>query len=860
MADAGQNLVSIKVLSDGDTLENSIKASQFLHGQKRIMVCNSNYLSDGGLDFRIVADSADVSKIMIEQRIDKYTVALKDTSITYKEIKFLIIENLKAIPIKIFKIPNLLSRRICFKDAIDGQLTVWGQEIIPLNVETDPNGQLTAELGNAGEIIVRYPAGMKLFKSADVSLKNSQLIPDVNNYFECTTSEKSMKMVRISWDEFKTHFLSQPIVYVTHEKKGQFGFSISYRAKGKTEEYLKENVSVGNITVTVEPSFDVKVGAEEGRQYLSFVLRTEDEYGTDLPFINGMVHWTITQGQADGILSSVYTRFGTNPNNIAEVWLNAGTIAAKKFKVRGEVTELAINGIPVNNIHLSSESAEITVVSAPPNELLLNPNRTSIPFDNHSTASFLLTVRDVYDNPFEGMNIEWSIAGDARIIYEENKFTGGNARLDVQAGITPSAITVTASVTNENSSDKRTAVIYPELFTLSVVPDSYALDVTSTSNSTTIVRLSAAGVADGTPVYWYTTNGTIIKNTTITDGTSSTVLNVYNAHLGVTLVGAKVGQKWIVTPKVTGGAQQPIIAYAPTGSLSAYADHKVLYDDYAVSNFADPDQYIEITSSDPDFTFDPVSLHPATRVYVTGNSNEFIKVSGVNIQGFDCPESDPDCPPDIDNVVARIPSSPNSNILQLDGTGKGEIHVFTTGNFASNPQPLVIPVKTVKLTSLTIPRQFEVPLRCPKGATQVMATNLWQGFLTGQGSGVSGFAGDMIANSFFYADVRDLLTGLYDYGTGGSVNSLAMVIAGLSIGCDLLPLTGIGTDLSVLCNYISLLMKKALKVLPTGPLKSYITEVFNDLIKEIADLCAKGDFRNVTKSLNLFKSRYGGLL
>jgi hypothetical protein len=842
-----KSLLSIKVIDDQDTLKNTENPSQFLHGQQRLVTYNKDYFSGDSLEFMISAGPRDMSKIMIDQQLDTFSIVLQDTSVTREELRLYAREYINTIPIRILIISGISSRRLCFPDVNNGKLNKLGSGLIELQTETDHEMLLSDFLGGKGEIVIRYENGIKIFKNQNIELKENQLLPDINTVFKTDDKENkdsTMFSLVTDWQTFKREFLqTSGHIYVQTAAGKTQSFSIGYRRKGNQQEILKEQVTIKNIDFRIFPLFATTVSADSPYIDISSHISIKNEEFQDV-VVTGDAVWNLIG--TGGSLSNTRTSY---VNGEANVTLNAGTNANDVFRVGVTVENLQFDGIPVSGYNLTAQTDTIKVVAGEPFRIVMDSVQTNN-FDGVCTTNIEVQVYDRNNNLCNGDGIQWLNSGDNDVVSENGTLQNGRAELKIRNGTFPEGYEITAKAGTLSATQR---INSRQISISSISIDQASLDMLGVQNHTAIVRIVVNNASAGTIVEFYSTNGKIEKIAYVDDrGIAETTLDASDGgRVGSAKILAKVGDASIIS--------QGNFHFYASGPLSAEVEHNFIAGDISgnclFQNFEHVDSIQQADSS-----YREVRFYSGTVVRVKGRANDRITISGICVDRRRLGDNTIPPPDPICGIYARTLTGTDE--IQLDANGNGSFCVTSTG--ALSPADSEAYYHDVILRSTTHGDQFRVTIGRASSSVLANLTNLFHN-LIGDDPNLTGaqqFAYDMVwaIAPFKLGDIRDVYIEAANLVQGRPVNALPLAIASVSILCGAAGSTGILMPLKVLCSQAMGKLKVISKRFGSSLLGTWLGKSLNDLVKTVGDVVSTKGIRAGIELIKVYQLTFGKLI
>ena len=291
--------------------------------------------------------------------------------------------------------------------------------------------------------------------------------------------------------------------------------------------------SSGLPSITVEPSDDEVATVDQDTIYFTAIVSGED---TEALLLDGAkIEWEVVSG--GGSLDSTET---TIDKGISTVGLAIGSADVGSFhKIKGRIKSLP-SGTAVEDAPWV-ESGSIELFPGDPASITVTKDKDEIANDGTDEVEWEATVVDARGNPVtDGTAVGWELFGtDATWVSFDEETTDGKAKAVLRAPLIAGDIELEVSAGGE--------VIQTESLTCNL------LEGTLSSNGS-IIDLSGSGMTitasvnavDGTPVYWFSTNGQITGGDTVQNGEATATLSTEDAELRGVVVTALAGGKLMV--------------------------------------------------------------------------------------------------------------------------------------------------------------------------------------------------------------------------------------------------------------------------------------------------------------------------
>ena len=350
-------------------------------------------------------------------------------------------------------------------------------------------------------------------------------------------------------------------------------------------DWLKVIVIPVNVQLFIHPDEPSILSADDGEAFIAVGVWVYDPNHPDewVEAEDGSeIRWEITEGN-EGIISPTisYTR-----NGHAVTKLTTNRVAGNRYQVKATLTKLVYKGV-VYHLRLSITTDVITVVPGRANQATLHLDRLNLPADERSIASAQVTFQDTWGNLVEDSSpVFFSLKGFSSLIGGDSAYTTkGSAQNQTRAGFLPSiyGIVATASTDEGTAEGEKLEVELDdvrEVRSLSLIPlrvevmvEKPILTVGNGERTTVIAKVTdifGRPVPDGTPVYWFSSAGSVTPRETMTSNgiaiaTLSTASNSPLLHERFA-DGMSVEEKVLVTATVPGnfvGCAEVIFARNP---------------------------------------------------------------------------------------------------------------------------------------------------------------------------------------------------------------------------------------------------------------------------------------------------------
>ncbi len=327
---------------------------------------------------------------------------------------------------------------------------------------------------------------------------------------------------------------------VEGSSRGGVELKLSYEAE-TVREPIEDKVvlSVVDVHFDVLPTEVEGVSADEAELEVVAAVFYPDPLDPEklLPVEDGAeVVWEVVEGGG-----SVSPSSSTTENGLASTTLSTSTVPGSSYVVEGKLQRFRLRDAPEEEeveVDLRSESAQLVVVPGVPASIQLVGSSAQQTADGTGLVSFEVAITDRSGNPVEdGTPVTWLLdesTSDYRATVTET--AGGAASAELPAPLVDGeqVVTVlagTAQATNSIS-------ISPVVGTLTA--GAAELDVLAGASTQMTATVNAA---DGTPVYWTTSNGNLVGDATVTGGLATATLSTAGGSTGPVVVTATIGQR-----------------------------------------------------------------------------------------------------------------------------------------------------------------------------------------------------------------------------------------------------------------------------------------------------------------------------
>ena len=454
---------------------------------------------------------------------------------------------------------------------------------------------------------------------------------------ECAAGEGTTYWQTVPLTKFASHKIEDPVHLA----------DIDFLKWGYTQVWFR------NQPVEFLPLSETIVSADDHQAtiVLSIANTSSDPDGS-------IVEWQIESGDG-GSLTETETIVR---DGLTVASLNTSTTKGEEYRLKARIKQFGLND---NDISASSAwlvSPLIRVSAGVPHSFQFTASKSSYRSDGTDTTEITAEIRDQYGNLVDdGTLVDWGVGQNPPppFVSEENVTVSGLAKAVLRAPLIPDDQIVSCY-----SGDKEdTTTIAVESVTGSVSGD-LNLNIGGCQQSTITVNAQAA---DGTPVYWTSSNGKITTQSTIASGTATATLDASNGRLGAVVVTATVGDRLLYKEG----------AFTSLSGLAIGADHPVLISNATADGVHSPTFANGITRDIPFYATTPVrlkgpanglahltvqaSVPVASWAFDTVNGN--VTPSGFGLHGMTLTNA----------IIEEDVQQPGVGSLLLAGTGSGSV-------------------------------------------------------------------------------------------------------------------------------------------------------------------------------------------
>lgn len=306
-----------------------------------------------------------------------------------------------------------------------------------------------------------------------------------------------------------------------------------------------------NLPAAIIPGRQSVVSADD--HTANIVFQVQDNHDTE----GSVVEWQIESGTG-GSLSQPETMV---KDGFSAVTLNTSTVKDARYVVQARIKKLGSDGDVISQHSAWIKSSEIEVKAGKPHTFAFAATKTNYRSDGTDTSEITATIKDQYGNLVEdGTSVSWGVDQTPTPPFDsmDNVTADGLAKAVLHAPLIPESQVVTCKAGDKQSS---TSVAVQRV--TGSLAGNLNLDLGANQSSTLAVTAQAA---DGTPVYWTTSNGSITAQSEIANGTATATLSSNGGRLGAVAVTATAGDRMFVQEG----------QFTSTSGIAIGVDHPVL--------------------------------------------------------------------------------------------------------------------------------------------------------------------------------------------------------------------------------------------------------------------------------------------
>ncbi len=308
-------------------------------------------------------------------------------------------------------------------------------------------------------------------------------------------------------------------------------------------------VSFDNLPAEIIPNGDSVVSADDHSISMVFQMENGLEDST--------IQWQIESGSG-GSLSEAETQI---KDGLTAVTLNTSTVKGAKYVLKARIKTIGPEGEDISEASPWIKSPEVEVIAGKPYTFEFTTTKSSYLSDGTDTSVITATIKDQYGNLVEDdTSVSWAVGQSPTPPFDalDDHTVDGIAKAVLHAPLIPDDQVVYCC-----AGDKQDSVTVTVEAVTGTISGTVSLDIGAGEQSTITVNTDAA---DGTPVYWTSSNGKITSQSTVAGGAATASLDAANGQLGTVVVTASVGDHLFYT----GGG------FTSSSGLAIGADHPVL--------------------------------------------------------------------------------------------------------------------------------------------------------------------------------------------------------------------------------------------------------------------------------------------
>ncbi|MCF6209891.1 MAG: hypothetical protein L3J88_01060 [Gammaproteobacteria bacterium] len=309
---------------------------------------------------------------------------------------------------------------------------------------------------------------------------------------------------------------------------------LSHLSSLDPEDYLTlrlyANNDMGNVlwawafaNFGVYPENEIEVSADDQFAYIVGLVGHPD---------GSIVDWQLLTGS--GSLSESQT---PTIDNSAVVKLNTSSNPGDTYRVRGILRRIP-TGSGTQSINAKRESAMLKVVAGVPANITIDKSKNIYRSDNTDTVELTATVRDQFGNLVENETpVMWLVENStSEFLAFETHTTSGVASATLKAPKTP----INQVVTVRAGRATQTVIMDVERVSGNLTSSRAELSVDFLDTATLTATVNAA---EGTPVFWLSSNGSVVGETVVSGGTATATLSSAGGSIGPVVVTATIGDR-----------------------------------------------------------------------------------------------------------------------------------------------------------------------------------------------------------------------------------------------------------------------------------------------------------------------------
>ncbi len=319
----------------------------------------------------------------------------------------------------------------------------------------------------------------------------------------------------------------------------------SESSSSSSEEYYESSSSSGQPAVSIEPSGADVATVDQNSIYFTAIAAEDDSED------GATIEWEVMSG--GGSLGNLLSTI-ENGTSTVELGISSAEVGSI-HKVRARVKYLS-SGEPTEDAPWA-ESGGIELFPGDPASLSITKNKEEVYNDGTDTVELEATVVDSRGNPvLDGTVVGWELEGtDATWVSFEEETTDGKAKAVLRAPLIAGDIGIEISAGGEAIQSE---TIPCHLLDGSLTSTRSVIDLGGSGETLT----ASVNAADGTPVYWFSTNGQITGSATVQNGKATATLSAEGAELRGVTVTALAGGKLLTWEGEFIGSHNPQMGVA----------------------------------------------------------------------------------------------------------------------------------------------------------------------------------------------------------------------------------------------------------------------------------------------------------
>lgn len=270
----------------------------------------------------------------------------------------------------------------------------------------------------------------------------------------------------------------------------------------------------------VYPQEGGSISADDAAGYVTALIGHPDGAVVDFEVIQGSGSLDAPTVESEGNAAVTQLQTLTDP----------GTI----YRVRA-----TLRSIPGRaGLDVARETGPIEVLAGAPDRIELTASRDGYRSDATDEIKLTARIYDQFDNPVEDeTGLVWSVDESTSSFVQADQVTlGGQATAVIRAPKLPIDQTVTVRAGDAEA----TLTLTVDRVTGSLVSSAAVLDLNLQETATLTASVDAA---DGTPVFWLTSNGRIEGASVVSGGSATATLSTEGGYVGPVVVTATIGDR-----------------------------------------------------------------------------------------------------------------------------------------------------------------------------------------------------------------------------------------------------------------------------------------------------------------------------